>query len=304
VLRGNDRGYFSADYGESVASLFQRVMYQCHPELRIGAIGFCRHLRQALGLLFTSGEDSLKQKLDASGNGALLFPQSLSYSIVVRFAGRLKNQADVVSTAVLDDENGRDQELAPIQTWTVDDSGVGRSIFGDHPKPDLGIRWSTLAIAQEGDLVYSVDNSCCGVIFRKTANQNFLAGKRKRNAASPPVFVGRTISHMAHENDGPVHTGIRKFLQKKYHFASKLVEERPLLELRGAPWESQVTLPELWTFTCDIEGIHVMNPSSMIDNSKTVRPIQPEQPVQQWARGPSKKRRFDFQWTSEAGNSQ
>lgn len=304
VLRGNDRGYFLADYGESLASLFQRVMHHCHPELRNGSIEFCRHLWQALGLSFVSDEDSLKPNLDATENTPFVFPWSLRYSIVVRFAGRLKGQAEVVASAARDGDRGREQELAPIQTWKVNDSGAGRFIFSDLPRPGLDIHWSTLAIAQEGDLVYSIDDSCCGVIFRKVPVQNALPAKRKRSPTLPPIFVGRTIAHTSCENDGLVHNDIQGFLRKDYQFASKLVGERPLLEVRGAPWESQVSLPELWALTCDVESVKIVSSSSTLDNSKTVRPFQPEPPAQKRDRVPTKKRRFDFQWTSEAGNSQ
>ena len=284
VLRGNDRGYFLADYGESLGSLFQRVIYQCHPELRIESVTFCRHLRHVLGLPFNSDRESLKTLKKIDGVTTFTFPPSVRYSIVVRFAGRLKKEAHQPTNKTYDEEKASRTQSTPVSTWTAGDGGFC---------------WSTIAKAQEGDLVYSIDDSSCATIFRKLTTQTPSQGKRKRTAAVPPVFVGRAIGHISRRGSDSLQSTIHSFLQADHQYASKLSEERPLLERPGAPWESQVPLSELWFLTCDIEGTRIPR------QSKAASQLIPDlSNFSQRSQGIRRSRRFAFEWSAQAANSQ
>ena len=287
VLRGNDSGYFSADYGEHLATLFQRVMYQCRSDLRTGAIAFCRHLRHVLDLPFASYRDVMKPVSATGPNAGFVIPPSLQYSIVVRYAGRL----------------GKEVELSPDETSENERSCKKDLEFSTWEARDDGILWSTSGIAQSGDLVYSIDDSCYGALFRKVPNLPESKSKRKRSNALPPMFVGRVLAHKLCRYGDSGHNAVKSLLRAEHHFASKLVTERPLLERPGAPWESQVPLSELWELTCDLEGIQIVHQSITLSQEKTTRSSSSNR-WQKWASIPEKKRRFDFQWTSEAANSQ
>jgi hypothetical protein len=288
VLRGNDSGYFSADYGEHLATLFQRVMYQCRSDLRTGAIPFCRHLRHVLDLPFASYRDIMKAVSAIGGNAGFMLPPSLQYSIVVRYAGRLGKKVELLPDKTVDDDQSCERDPEP-STWEVRD--------------DDGILWSTSGIAQSGDLVYSIDDSCYGAIFRKVLNLPESKNKRKRSSALPPVFIGRAIAHKLCRRGDSGHSAVKSLLRSEHHFASKLVTERPLLERPGAPWESQVPLSELWELTCDFEGVEIVHQSMTLSQDKTTRSGSPTR-RRKWAGASEKQRRFDFQWTSEAANSQ
>jgi hypothetical protein len=288
VLRGNDSGYFSADYGEHLSTLFQRVMYQCRADLRTGAIAFCRHLRHVLGLPFASGRENLRPASDSSERAGFMLLPSLQYNIVVRYAGRLDREItkppDKASSGALPSETNLE-----LSTWSVRD----RDIF-----------WSTSGDAQSGDLIYSIDDSCCGAIFRKMAKQPDSKLRRKRSAALQPLFIGRAIAHKPWKLGDADHTAAKSLLRAEQQFASKLFGERPLLEIPGAPWESQVPLSELWELTCDLEGIEILHHSVTLSHSKTNRSNSPHRRPNGTGMPEKKKRRFDFQWTSEAANSQ
>lgn len=287
VLRGNDSGYFSADYGERLATLFQRVMFQCRTDLRTGAIAFCRHLRHVLGLSLASYRETLRPEAKEGDQADFMLPPSLQYSIVVRYAGRVEDKVERPP----DEVSGGDTsaETAPeLSTWRIRDG------------TDM---WSTNSKAQPGDLIYSIDDSCCGAIFRKLPNQSVSKTKRKRSAAVQPLFIGRAIAHQNTKREDLNSTSVRSLLRAEQQFASKLVAERPLLEIRGAPWESHVPLPELWELTCDLEGVEVLQRSATLSQDKTNRSYSPAR-RQKWTGLPGKKRHFNFQWTSEATNSQ
>ena len=283
VLRGNGQGYFLADYNESLASLFVRVMYQCNPELRTDSIAFCRHLRLVLGVPFDSCRESIGTSDDTDRSTIFTVPSSVKYSIVVRFAGRLKHMNLRSSDENLGEASISGPQSTPLSTWTA---GHGEYC------------WSTLASAKEGDLVYSIDDSCCAAIFRTSSSQSPSRGKRKRTSTLA-VFVGRAIAHIPREGDEGLQGGIHSFLQADHHFASKLVEERPLLERPGAPWESQVPLWELCLLTCDMQGTRILR------HGKVGSEISPDtSDLSQKGQGTRRSRRFAFQWSAEAANSQ
>jgi hypothetical protein len=289
VLRGNDTGYFSADYGERLATLFQRVMYQCRADLRTGAIAFCRHLRHVLGLPFASYREALKPASSASDSAGFVLPSSLQYSIVVRFAGRLERRIEEGLDEPSNDDEAPNAVSGPF-SWSVRGGANFWLVDGD---------------AQSGDLVYSVDDSCFGAIFRKSSHHSESKMKRKRTAALQPLFIGRAIAYKTIQGDDIGHISAKSILRAEQPFASKLIAERPLLEIPGAPWESQVPLSELWELTCDLEGLEILHRSATLSMSRTTTirddfPAKEQKPTGRL----QKKRRFDFHWTSEAANSQ
>lgn len=286
VLRGNDSGYFSADYGERLATLFQRVMYQCHADLRTGSIAFCRHLRHVLDLPFASFREVLSAVSHSSGNATFSIPASLQFSIVVRYAGRLSTQVEGPAEKISGKEHGPDL-MTNLSTWEAG---------GDD------FLWSITGNAQSGDLIYSIDDSCCGAIFRKVPNQLNVQAKRKRSTALPPLFIGRAVAHMPYRRDDVGQAAVRSLLQAEHQFASKLIGERPLLERPGAPWESHVPLSELWDLSFDLEGTKILSHTYTLSQDRT-RSNSPAR-TQKWTGAPRRKRRFDFEWTSEAANSQ
>jgi len=287
VLRGNNSGYFSADYGEHLATLFQRVMHQSHADLRTGSIAFCRHLRHVLGLPFVSPQDGMTTLSGLTSSADPILPASLQYNIVVRYAGRLMKEIEGSPDRVSDDEHTPEVQTK-LSTWEAGNNGP---------------LWSTSGHAQTGDLIYSIDDSCCGVIFRRTTSQPAVQAKRKRGTASAPLFIGRAVAHKPYQCGDIGHIAVKSLLQVEHTFASKLIAEKPLLERPGAPWESHVPLFELWDLTCDIEGTEISSNNRMISHQKTERSYSPSR-RKQWNGVPGKKRRFGFQWTSEAPNSQ
>jgi len=285
VLRGNDKGYFMTDYGEDLSVLFSRVMYQCYPDLRTDAIAFCRHLRSVLGLASPLDGERLGSKTSVSRDTSLPPPEPLQYSIVVRHAGRLKRQVERVAGQTPRHENVLEAEQLLPSTWEVNGSGFV---------------WTTIAHAKIDDLIYSTDGSCSGTIFRHSPGQSVVRGKRKRTTAVPPAFVGRALAHRRELSNL---SSIEATLRADRAFASKLVGEKPLLERPGAPWESHVPLSELWELSCDPDGTEIIGQTNTLSSARTTR-SNSSAGSQRWPGVPGRTRRFDFQWTSEAANSQ